>query len=59
MRTPVVAQNLGIFITGNINRLFVNREPWQVATLTATVVLSAAWLWNFANQEESNLLIIT
>ncbi|KAL9919581.1 sphingosine-1-phosphate lyase isoform 1-T4 [Glossina fuscipes fuscipes] len=53
MRTPVVAQNLGIFITGNINRLFVNREPWQVATVTATVVLSVAWLWNFANQEES------
>uniref|UniRef100_A0A1A9UGZ6 sphinganine-1-phosphate aldolase n=1 Tax=Glossina austeni TaxID=7395 RepID=A0A1A9UGZ6_GLOAU len=53
MRTPVAAQNLGIFITGNINRLFVNREPWQVATLTTTVVLSVAWLWNFASQEES------
>uniref|UniRef100_A0A1A9WWT6 sphinganine-1-phosphate aldolase n=1 Tax=Glossina brevipalpis TaxID=37001 RepID=A0A1A9WWT6_9MUSC len=50
---PVVAQNLGILITENINRLFINREPWQVATLTATIVLSAAWFWNFVNQDES------
>lgn len=40
-------------ITENINRLFVNREPWQVATITASAVLSSIWLWSFINQDES------
>lgn len=43
-------------ITENINRLFANREPWQVATITATAVLSSVWLWSFINQDESKLL---
>uniref|UniRef100_T1P9B9 sphinganine-1-phosphate aldolase n=1 Tax=Musca domestica TaxID=7370 RepID=T1P9B9_MUSDO len=40
-------------ITENINRLFANREPWQVATITTTAVLSSVWLWSFINQDES------
>ncbi|XP_073813890.1 sphingosine-1-phosphate lyase [Musca autumnalis] len=40
-------------ITESINRLFANREPWQVATITATAVLSSVWLWSFINQDES------
>ncbi|XP_061387424.1 sphingosine-1-phosphate lyase [Musca vetustissima] len=40
-------------ITENLNRLFANREPWQVATITATAVLSSVWLWSFINQDES------
>lgn len=40
-------------LRGNVNRLFVNKEPWQVATMTATTVLTAVWLWEFVNQDES------
>lgn len=43
-------------ITESINRIFANREPWQVATITATAVLSSVWLWIFINQDESKCL---
>ncbi|KAM7343999.1 sphingosine-1-phosphate lyase isoform 1-T2 [Cochliomyia hominivorax] len=47
------AYDCGKLITENINRLFANREPWQVATITASAVLSSIWLWSFINQDES------
>ena len=47
------AHDCSKLITENINRLFANREPWQVATITATAVLSTIWLWSFINQDES------
>lgn len=51
---PFVAQaDCTKVVTDGLNRLFVNREPWQVATITATTVLSSVWLWNFINQDES------
>ncbi|XP_033252593.1 sphingosine-1-phosphate lyase-like isoform X2 [Drosophila miranda] len=36
-----------------INRAFGAREPWQVATITATTVLGGVWLWTFVCQNES------
>lgn len=39
--------------TRQFNSLFVNKEPWQVATMTATTVLAAIWMWEFVNQDES------
>lgn len=43
----------GISITSNINRAFGNREPWQIATITASSVLSIVWLWNLMNHDET------
>lgn len=40
-------------ITSGLNRAFGNKEPWQVAAITATTVLSTVWLWTFINQDES------
>lgn len=40
-------------VTRQINSLFVNKEPWQVAAMTATTVLTAVWMWEFVNQDES------
>lgn len=41
------------FVARQVNSLFANREPWQVATMTATTVLSAVWLWEVVSQDES------
>ncbi|XP_036334273.1 sphingosine-1-phosphate lyase [Rhagoletis pomonella] len=43
-------------LTGGVNRAFGNREPWLVATITATTVLGTVWLWTFINQDESILV---
>lgn len=40
-------------ITVGINKAFGNREPWQVAAITATTVLGTVWIWSFINQDES------
>lgn len=44
-------------LTRQTNSLFKNREPWQIVAITATSVLSTVWLWNFLNQDESELTI--
>lgn len=36
-----------------VNGAFANREPWQIVAMTTTSVLSAVWLWNVINQDES------
>lgn len=41
-----------------INLLFANKEPWQIATITATTVLTSVWFWEYVNQDESELKII-
>lgn len=41
------------FVARQINALFANREPWQIATITATTVLTTVWFWEFVNQDES------
>lgn len=40
-------------ISRQINSIFANREPWQIATITATTVLTTVWIWEFLNQDES------
>lgn len=51
--TTGLSPNCGKLVAGNINRLFANREPWQIAAMTATAVLSTVWFWSFINQDES------
>lgn len=36
-----------------INNLFVDKEPWQIVTITTTTVLTSIWLWNFYNNVDS------
>ncbi|KAL4091802.1 hypothetical protein QTP88_026433 [Uroleucon formosanum] len=44
----------GILLSKNsVNNLFGQREPWQVASITASSVLTSIWLWNFLFQDES------
>lgn len=41
-------------VTQQINRAFGNRrEPWQVATITATAVLTLIWLSEVLNEDKS------
>lgn len=40
-------------LTHQINILFANKEPWQIATITATSVLTTVWIWEQINQDES------
>ncbi|KAI8039851.1 hypothetical protein M5D96_007276 [Drosophila gunungcola] len=40
-------------VTEGINRAFGAKEPWQVATITATTVLGGVWLWTVICQDES------
>lgn len=52
--------NIGFSFTKNtVNNLFgVHSEPWQVATLTTSSILTSVWLWNFLFQDESKLITI-
>ncbi|XP_050534627.1 sphingosine-1-phosphate lyase isoform X3 [Daktulosphaira vitifoliae] len=44
----------GLFVTKNtINNMFGHCESWQVASITATSVLTSIWIWNFIIQDES------
>lgn len=45
-------------LTHQINILFGNKEPWQIATITATSVLTTVWIWEQINQDESKNFII-
>lgn len=42
-----------IAVTRHINSAFGSKEPWQIATISATAALTLVWLWNFINQDES------
>lgn len=48
----------GLSLTKNtVNNMFAkHNEPWQVASLTATTILTSIWLWNFLVQDESKLI---
>lgn len=39
-------------ITRHINGLFANKEPWQVASITAVSVMTTLWIWEQINQDE-------
>jgi len=42
----------------SVNNLFGQCEPWQVASITASSVLTSIWLWNFLFQDESKFFIV-
>lgn len=44
-------------VTRQINGLFGNREPWQVASITAISLMTAVWIWEQVKQDESKILI--
>lgn len=49
--------NNGLLLTKNtVNNLFGQCEPWQVASITASSVLSSIWIWNFVFQDESKFM---
>lgn len=49
--------NNGLSIAkSTVNHLFGQCEPWQVASITASTVVSSIWLWNFVFQDESKLV---
>lgn len=41
--------------TRQINGLFGNREPWQVASITAISLMTALWIWEQVKQDESKI----
>lgn len=42
-------------VTRQINALFGNKEPWQVASLTAISLMTTIWIWEQINQDESKI----
>lgn len=42
-------------VTRQINGLFGNREPWQVASITAISLMTAIWIWEQIKQDESKI----
>lgn len=40
-------------VTRQINSLFGNKEPWQVASITAMSLMTALWIWEQIKQDES------
>lgn len=40
-------------VTRQINSIFAGREPWQIATITATTVLTTMWFWELLIQDDS------
>lgn len=51
--------NNSILLSKNsVNNLFGQCEPWQVASITASSILTSYWLWNFLCQDESKFLLL-
>ena len=40
----------------NINTFFAKKEPWQIASITASTTLLAVWLYQFITKEESKFM---
>lgn len=40
-------------LTKYVNNAFGNKQPWQIATISASAAFTLVWLWNFVNQDES------
>lgn len=38
--------------TRQFNTLFANKEPWQVASITATTIFTTIWILEQVNQDE-------
>lgn len=57
MNKNVITEPL-IAATRQINNAFGNKEPWQIATISATAALTLVWFWNFMNHDESELTLM-
>lgn len=44
-------------LTRQVNLLFVNKEPWQVAAITATTVLTTIWIVEQIKHDECKILL--
>lgn len=42
-------------LTRQVNLLFVNKEPWQVAAITTTTVLTTIWIVEQINHDECKI----
>ncbi|XP_063703316.1 sphingosine-1-phosphate lyase isoform X2 [Culicoides brevitarsis] len=51
--SKTIIRDSTLALRGAVNGAFANREPWQVAAITTTTVLSLVWLWSLINQDES------
>ncbi|XP_055316941.1 sphingosine-1-phosphate lyase [Sitodiplosis mosellana] len=40
-------------ITRQVNALFANKEPWQVASITAVSLMTTIWIWEQINHDET------
>lgn len=40
-------------ITRQVNALFANKEPWQVASITAVSLMTTIWIWEQIQHDES------
>lgn len=43
-------------VRGTVNGAFGNREPWQIAAITATTVLGSVYVWDVLSQDECKLI---
>lgn len=51
--------NNGLSLTkATVNNLFGQCEPWQIASITASTIVSSIWLWNFVFQDESKCSVV-
>lgn len=39
-------------LSGAVNHLFRNKEPWQIVVITTGTVVSAIYLFDLLNQDE-------
>lgn len=39
-------------VRGTVNGAFGNREPWQIAAITATTVLGSVYIYDILSQDE-------
>lgn len=46
------------FLAQQVNNVFAGRQPWQVATITATSVWTTIYFWNLICQDECMKLMI-
>lgn len=51
-----LAKNSVLLTKSTVNNLFGQCEPWQIASITASSILTSVWLWNFVFQDESKFV---
>ena len=36
-----------------VNNIFIEKEPWQIVSITTTTILTTIWIWDTIFQDES------